>query len=74
MLPQCTPLGSIDGNRRGWGPELTPYKRGCIKGARIASISPCEIKVSFKHSCRTVQSTLAVEKLRSNGVSLPQSS
>ena len=71
MPPQRTPLDSIDGNRRGWGPKLTPYKRGCIKGACITSMSPCEIKVLFGHSYRVVQSTLVVEKLRSNGVSLP---
>jgi hypothetical protein len=72
MPPQRTPLGSIDGNRRGRGPELTPYERGRIKGARIAGMSPREIEVSFGHSCRAVRSTLAVEKSRPNGVSLPR--
>jgi hypothetical protein len=72
MLLQRTPLSSIDGNRRGRGLELTPYKRGRIEGACIAGMSPREIKVSLKHSYRAVQGTLAVEKLRSNGVSLPR--
>ena len=72
MPPQRTPLGSIDGNRGGRGPELTPYERGRIEGARIAGMSPREIEVSLGHSRRAVQGTLAVEKLRSNGVSLPR--
>jgi hypothetical protein len=74
MLPQRTPLSSIDGNRRGRGLELTPYKRGRIEGARIAGMSPREIEVLFRHSCRAVRSTLAVEKSRSNRVSLPRPS
>ncbi len=67
----CTSLGSIDGNKRGQGLELTPYQREHIEGAHIASISPQEIEVSFKHSYRAVRGTLAVAKLRPNGVSFP---
>jgi hypothetical protein len=37
-------------------------------------MSPCEIEVLFEHSCKAVQSTLAVEKSRLNKVSLLQPS
>jgi hypothetical protein len=74
MLLQRTLLSFIDGNKRGRGLELTPYEKGHIKGACIASMLLCKIEVLFKHSCRAVQSTLTVEKLRLNRVSLPRPS
>jgi hypothetical protein len=70
MPPQRTPLRDIDGNRRGRGPELTPYQRGKIEGARIVSMSPREIELTMKHSREAVRGTIALEILRSNGNSL----
>ncbi len=72
MPPIYTPLGSIDGNRRGRRPELTPYQRGYIAGAHIAGMSTWEIEVSLEHSRRAIRATLALEKSRPDGVSLPR--
>jgi hypothetical protein len=38
-------LRDLDVNIRRRGPKLTPYKRGYIAGARVAGMSPCEIKL-----------------------------
>jgi hypothetical protein len=72
MPPQRTPLRDVDGNRRGRGPELTPYQRGRIEGARIAGMSPREIELSIKHLRGTVRGILALETLRTNGSSIPR--
>ena len=72
MATPRTPLGPIDGNRKRRGPELTPYERGRIEGARIAGLSPREIELSMKHSRGAVRGTLALEILRSNGASMPR--
>jgi len=67
-----TPLRDLDVNIRRRGPELTPYERGRIIGARIGGMSPREIELHMKHSKGAVQGTIALEILRSNGNSLPR--
>ncbi|RDL41719.1 uncharacterized protein BP5553_01698 [Venustampulla echinocandica] len=67
-----SPLGPIDGNRKRKGPELTPYERGRIIGARIAGLSARQIELEMKVSRSAVRGTIALEILRSNGVSLPR--
>ena len=72
MPPQRTPLRDIDGNRRGRGPELTPYERGKIASAVMAGMSPREIELHMKHSRSAVRGTIALEILRTNGAPLPR--
>ena len=47
MLPQRTPLRNIDGNRRGRGPNLTPYDRGQISGMYQCGKTPTEIEAEL---------------------------
>jgi hypothetical protein len=72
MPPQRTPLQAIDGNRRFRGPDLSPYERGRIIGARFAGLLPYKIELQYKHSRGAVQGTLALEILRLNGASMPR--
>jgi hypothetical protein len=72
MPPQRTPLRQLNGNSIRRGPELTPYKRGRIAGAKIAGMSPQEMELQMKHSRGAVRATLALEILRSNGASMPR--
>jgi transposase len=72
MPPIRTPLRSIDRNIQGRGPELSPYERGKIEGARIAGMSPREIELHLDRSRSAVRGTIALEISRSNGESLPR--
>ena len=67
-----TPLRDLDVNIRRRGPELTPYERGYIAGARVAGMSPREIELAMQHSRSAIRGTIALEILRSNGNSLPR--
>ena len=71
MPLQRTPLQSIDSNRAVRGPELTPYKRGHITGAKAASLSPREIKLQLNYSRGAVQGAITLQKLKTNRASLP---
>ena len=71
MPPQRTPLRSIDSNRAVRGPELTPYERGRITGAKAASLSPCEIELQLNYSRGAVRGTITLQKLKTNRASLP---
>jgi hypothetical protein len=73
MPPQRTPLCDIDGNRRYKGPELPPYQRGQIVGARKVGSSPKEIKDELGHSREAVRRTLESIYIRDKGYTLPRS-
>jgi DNA invertase Pin-like site-specific DNA recombinase len=73
MPPQRTPLCDTDGNRRYRGPELSPYQRGQIVGARKAGSSPKEIKDELGHSRGAVRRTLESIHIRNEGYTLPRS-
>jgi hypothetical protein len=72
MPPQRTPLRDIDGNRRGRGIDLTPHQRGRIEGARVAGMPLREIELEENVSRGAVRGTLALEKLRTDGHSMPR--
>ena len=73
MPPQRTPLCDTDGNRRYRGPELTPYQRGQIVGARKTGTSPKEIEDELGHSRGAVRRTLESTYIRDEGHTLPRS-
>jgi hypothetical protein len=73
MPPQQTPLCDIDSNRRYRGPELSPYQRGQIVGARKVGSSSKEIKDELGHSQRAVRKTLEFIYIRDKGYTLPRS-
>ena len=71
MPPQRTPLRSIDSNRAVRGPELTPYERGRITGAKATSLSLREIELQLNYSRGAVRGTITLQKLKTNRASLP---
>ena len=71
MPPQRTPLRSTSGNSRK-GPELTPYQRGQISGAKTAGSTPTEISREYELPYSTITSTLKVQDQRTEGASLPR--
>ena len=60
MPPQRTPLRSIDSNRASRGPELTPYERGHIIGAKATGLSPREIKLQLNYSRGTIRGVITL--------------
>jgi hypothetical protein len=73
MPPQRTPLCDIDGNRRYRGPELSPYQRGQIVGARKTGSSLKEIGNELGHSREAIRRTLEFIYIRDEGYTLPRS-
>jgi hypothetical protein len=73
MPPQRTPFCDIDSNRRYKGPELSPYQKGQIIGARKAGSSPKEIEGELGHSREAVRKTLESIHIRDKGYTLPRS-
>jgi len=72
MPPQRTPLRAINGNRKGRGPDLSPYLRGKIIGHAKAGDSPAEIQVAL--SVRgAVRGSITQDNARPNGESAPHS-
>ena len=71
MPPQRRALVPISGNRPR-GPELSPYERGKIIGAKIAGMTPRQIELEMKVSRKAVRGMIALEILRHNGESLPR--
>ncbi|KAH8591416.1 hypothetical protein B0O99DRAFT_632614, partial [Bisporella sp. PMI_857] len=72
MLRHRTPLAPINGNKRKRGKELTPYNRGKIIGASLASLAPRQIELQIDVSRAAVRGTIALDKSRLNGNSLPR--
>jgi hypothetical protein len=70
LLTLRTPLRDLDVNIRRRGPELTPYERGYITGARVTGMSPRGIELAMQHSRGAVQGTIILEILRLNRASL----
>jgi hypothetical protein len=73
MPPQRTPLRAIDGNRKGRGPDLTPYLRGKIVGQANAGDSPAEIQALLGVSRGAVRGSIAQDHARPEGHSAPRS-
>lgn len=73
MSTPRTPLGPVAGNRRGRGIELTPNERGRIEGLAMAGKTNREIELLTKHSRGAIRGTIALERLRQDGNSLPRS-
>lgn len=69
MPPQRTPLGPRGANSTR-GPNLTPYQRGKIAGAREAGDPPSEINIRQKVHLSTIRYTLKLDKLRVEGKDL----
>ncbi|KIM97113.1 hypothetical protein OIDMADRAFT_20442 [Oidiodendron maius Zn] len=67
-----TPLRSLDTNIRTRGPELSPFDRGQILGARKAGLLVREIEVELNLLRGAIRHTIESNGLRSNGVSLPR--
>ena len=70
MPPQRTPLHTIDGNRKGRGPELSPYIRGKIVGLVKARESLAEIQAILGLSRGVVRGTITQDHARP-GLSAP---
>src|SRR5579871_6620288 len=73
MPPQRTPLRAIDGNRRGRGPDITPYMRGKIVGHAEAGDSPTEIQAVLGVSRGAVRGSIAQDNARPEGLSASRS-
>jgi len=73
MPPQRTPLRAIDGNRKGRGPDLSPYLRGKIVGHAKAGDSPAEIQVALGVSRGVVRGSIAQDNARLNRELAPHS-
>ena len=73
MPPQRTPLHTIDGNRKGRGPDITPYMRGKIVGRANAGDSPAEIQAAFGVSRGAVRGSIIQDHVRPKGESAPHS-
>ena len=69
MPPQRTPLRSLLGNSIR-GPNLTPYQRGKIAGAREAGDTPASISRCQNVPVSTIRYTLKLDKQRVEGVDL----
>ena len=72
LLTLYTLLKDLDVNLRRWGTKLTPYKRGRILSARVASMSLREIKVAINYSKCAIIGTITLKILRLNSNSLPR--
>jgi len=64
MLLQRTPLRTINGNRRGRGPDITPYMRGKIIGATKSGDSPAEIQATFGVSRGAVRGSITQDEMK----------
>jgi hypothetical protein len=71
LLTLHIPLKDLNVNLRRWGTKLTPYERGRILGACVASMLLCEIEVAINYSKCAIAGTIALKILRLNGNSLP---
>jgi hypothetical protein len=70
LLTLRTPLRDLNVNIRRRGPKLTPYKRGCIIGARVTGMSPREIELAIQYSRGAIRGIIILKILRSNRASL----
>ena len=66
------PLQPIDANR-GFGHELTPYKRGQIQALKKIGLSESQIAERFRIGKSTVNYTLQQDTPRLDGQTLPRS-
>ena len=66
MLPQHTPLYSIDSNRKGRGPDISPYIRGKIIRATKSRDSPAEIQARFRVSRGAIKGLITQDFARPN--------
>ena len=73
MPPQRTPLRTIDGNRKGRGPDITPYICGKIVGHANAGDSPAEIQAVFGVSRGAIRGSITQDHVRLKGESAPYS-
>ena len=73
MPLQRTPLRNIDSNRRGRGPNLTPYDRGQISGMYRCGKTPTEIEAEFGYSRGAIRHTLETLQHRNEGTPTPKS-
>jgi transposase len=69
---QRVPLGPRSGNIRR-GPELSPFTRAKIVGARDFGGTPTQIGTRYNLAESTIRSTLKLDPERSNGISKPRS-
>jgi hypothetical protein len=70
LLILRTLLKGLDVNLRRRGTKLTPYKQGCILGARVAGMSPREIEVAINYSKCAIVGIITLKILRLNSNSL----